>query len=47
MIGNLFGVRAVVFIWQFRPFLCDARAIYEMRSPGVTSLFSLYDGNDN
>ena len=41
MIGNLSGLKAVVFLWGFGPLLCDARAICVTR---VTSLSSLYEG---
>ena len=47
MIGNLSGLKAVVFLWRFGPLLRDARAICGTRSPRVTSLSSLYEGNDN
>ena len=46
VIGNLSGLKAVVFLWRFGPLLCDARAICGTGSPRVTSLSSLYDGND-
>ena len=46
MIGNLSGLKAVVFLWRFGPLLCDARAICGTRSPRVTSLSSLYGTND-
>ena len=44
VIENLSGPKAVVFLWQFGPLLCDVRAIRGTRSPRVTSLSSLYDG---
>ena len=47
VIGNLSGLKAVVFLWRFGPLLCYARVICGTRSPRVTSLSSLYDGNDN
>ena len=46
VIGNLSGLKAVVFLWRFGPLLCDARAICSTRSPRVTSLSSLYGTND-
>ena len=47
MIGNLSGLRAVVFLWRFGPLLCDARAICGTSSPRVTSLSSLYEGQSS
>ena len=44
VIGNLSGLKAVVFLWRIGPLLCDARAICGTRSPRVTSLSSLYEG---
>ena len=44
VIGNLSGLKAVVFLWRFGPLLCDARAICGTRSPRVTSLSSFYEG---
>ena len=41
--GNLSGLKAVVFLWRFGTFLCDAKAICGTRSPLVTSLSSLYE----
>ena len=42
VIGNLSGLKAVVFLWRFGPLVRDARAICGTRSPRVTSLSSLY-----
>ena len=45
MIGNLSGLKVVVFLWRFGPLLCDARAIIcGTRSPRVTSLSFLCEG---
>ena len=38
MIGNLSGLKAVVFLWRFGPLLRDARAICGTRLPRVNSL---------
>ena len=43
VIGNLSGLKAVVFLWRFGPLLCDATAVCATRSPRVTSLSSLYE----
>ena len=45
VIGNLSGLKAVVFLWRVGPLLCDAKAICGTRSPRVTTGSSslLYD----
>ena len=47
MIGNLSGLKAVVFLWRFGPLVRDARAICGTRSRESPAFLLFMRGNDN